>query len=317
MGKSSSRFDLDSDARNSCLGSVKEILEENEADIEARETLTIEGETVELCSPLFAAATGGHLDVAKLLIERNANVDAQVGTFKYHISEVRTPLMMACHGCYLDIASYLIEHGADIELQDSINRDTCLHYAARMGHVDVVDKLLSLRAEQNQNDKGVTPLFEACFHCKIEVVEYFIKRPDCSKEQRIDALELLGACIASNDVAYDAKKSLTYMKRGMEARFEDPMHPFLKEMWIGREESQTVEELVLKLIGDDEAIKMEGLFIMTRLLRFEDFSEYKNRRQRADSGGSRSSGWLWAFLDKTRKFSDLVLMSVDDFIEVL
>ena len=101
MGKSSSRFHLDSDARNSCLGSVKEILEENEADIEALETLTIEGETVELCSPLFAAAAGGHLNVVKLLIERNANVDAQVGTFKYHISEVRNPLMMACHATWI------------------------------------------------------------------------------------------------------------------------------------------------------------------------------------------------------------------------
>lgn len=63
------------------------------------------------------------------------------------------------------------------------------------------------------------PLFESCVHCRIEVVEYYIKRPDCSKEQRIDALELLGACIAKDDVAYDNEKALTFMERGMDERF--------------------------------------------------------------------------------------------------
>lgn len=74
--------------------------------------------------------------------------------------------MMACHGGCLDVASYLIEHGADIDLQDSI-QDTCLHYAARMGHVEIVDKLLSVGAEQKQNDIGVRPLFESFVHCRI------------------------------------------------------------------------------------------------------------------------------------------------------
>lgn len=51
------------------------------------------------------------------------------------------------------------------------------------------------------------------------MVEYYIKRPDCSKEQRIDALELLGACIAEDNVAYDTEKALTFMERGMDERF--------------------------------------------------------------------------------------------------
>lgn len=232
MGNSPSRVYLDSDvspmritsplvtaAINGCLYSVKEILVRTEENIEARGTLTIEGEIVEFCSPLFAAAAGGHLDVVKLLIERDADVNARTKTIKlYDYCDDRTPLMMACHGGYLDVASYLIEHGADIDLQDSI-QDTCLHYAARMGHVEIVDKLLSVGAEQKQNDIGVKPLFESCVHCRIEVVEYYIKRPDCSKEQRIDALELLGACIAEDNVAYDTEKALTFMERGMDERF--------------------------------------------------------------------------------------------------
>lgn len=178
MGNSPSRVYLDSDvspmritsplvtaASNGCLDSVKEILVRTEENIEARGTLTIEGEIVEFCSPLFAAAAGGHLDVVKLLIERDAGVNARTKTIKlYDYCDDRTPLMMACHGGYLDVASYLIEHGADIDLQDSI-QDTCLHYAARMGHVEIVDKLLSVGAEQKQNDIGVKPLFESCVHC--------------------------------------------------------------------------------------------------------------------------------------------------------
>ena len=49
-------------------------------------------------------------------------------------------------------------------------------------------------------------------------------------------------------------------------RFEDPAHPLLKEMWILSEESQTPKEFILQLTGNNEAIKMEGMFIMMRLL---------------------------------------------------
>ena len=55
-------------------------------------------------------------------------------------------------------------------------------------------------------------------------------------------------------------------------RFEDPAHPLLKEMWIFGEESQTPKELVLQLTGNNEAIKMEGMSIMARLLGSMDLS---------------------------------------------
>ena len=102
------------------------------------------------------------------------------------------------------------------------------------------------------------------------MVEHIINRPECTKEQRIDALELLGATIA-NDKSRDFKKAFSYMKRGMEMRYEDPAHPLLKkkmepvEAYQNRKESQTLEELAL-LEGDDHAIGMEGLIIRERIL---------------------------------------------------
>ena len=63
-------------------------------------------------------------------------------------------------------------------------------------------------------------------------------------------------------------------------RFEDPAHPLLKEMWIFGEESQTPKELVLQLTGNNEAIKMEGMSIMARLLGSMDLSQCKTRYRR-------------------------------------
>ena len=107
----------------------------------------------------------------------------------------------------------------------------------------------------------------------IEIVEHFIGRPECTKEQRIDALELLGATIAiyRPGVTEEIKKAFSYMKRGMEERYEDLAQPLLKkkmepvEAYQNRKESQTLEELAL-LEGDDHAIGMEGLIIRERIL---------------------------------------------------
>ena len=131
--------------------------------------------------------------------------------------------------------------------------------------------MLALGAKQTQSLDRLTPLLEASNNCKIEMVEWFINRPECSKEQRIDALELLGATIANNSKAYDIEKAFSFMKRGMEERYEDPSCPLLKkkmepvEAYQNRTESQTLEELSL-LEGDDHAIQMEGLMITERIL---------------------------------------------------
>ena len=284
-------------ARSGNLYSV-EILLRYKADIEARGTLkAISGNVVEGCTPLWAAASFGHLDVVELLIERNAEVDSKTlagstplraAAFNGHLyiasclvehgADVNarsnvgsTPLMVTCYNGHMNVATYLIEHGANIHLQDK-NGSTCLHRAAQRGHVEVVSKLLGLGAKEKKNYQRLTPLLVASNYCKIKMVEYFIKRPECTKEQRIDALELLGATIVNNaGYVYDIKKAFSYMKRGMEERYEDPSHPLLKkkmepvEAYQNRKESQTLEQLAL-LEGDGHAIHMEGLIIRERIL---------------------------------------------------
>ena len=281
-------------AHNGHLNSVKILLEYG-ADIEARGTLKIEHDVIKGCTTLWAAAASGHLNVVKLLIERNADVDGRTSTDSTplrvaahdgHLDVVRclvergadvnarnqykgTPIMAACDYGHSSIITYLINKGAFVDLQAK-DGNTALHYAAQRGHLEVVSQLLSLGAPQLPNNQGLTPLLYACDYCSVEIVEYLINRPECTKEQRIDALELLGATIA-NDKYRDIKKAFSYMKRGMEMRYEDPVHPSLKkkmepvEAYQNRKESQTLEELAL-LEGDDHAIGMEGLIIRERIL---------------------------------------------------
>ena len=282
-------------AHNGHLNSVK-ILLRYKADIEDRGTLKKGDEVVEGCTPLWAAASFGRLDVVKLLIEQNADVDGRTSTgstplrtaaINGHLDVVRclvesgadvnarndyesTPLMAACYYGHVSVVTYLIDKGAFMDLQYKDAGNTALHDAVKRGYLEMVSKLLALGASQLPNNQGLTPLLYACDYRSIEIVEYLINRPECTKEQRIDALELLGATIA-NDKSRDIKKAFSYMKRGMEMRYEDPVHPLLKkkmepvEAYQNRKESQTLEELAL-LEGDDHAIGMEGLIIRERIL---------------------------------------------------
>ena len=241
---------------------VLKLLIERNADIEARGTLKVEDHVIEGCTPLWAAAATGHLDVVRCLVESGADVNART------IIE-NTPLMVACYRGYLSVVTYLINKGAFVDLPDK-DGNTALHSATGRRHLEVVSQLLALGASQLPNNQGLTPLLYACDYCFIEIVEYLINRPECTKEQRIDALELLGATIA-NGKSRDIKKAFSYMKRGMEMRYEDPAHPLLKkkmepvEAYQNRKESQTLEELAL-LEGDEHGIGMEGLIIKERIL---------------------------------------------------
>ena len=282
-------------AHNGHLNSVK-ILLSYKADIEARGTLKIGDEVSEGCTPLWGAAAADHLDVVKLLLEQNADVDSKTSTGS-------TPLRVAAHEGHLDIVRCLVESGADVNARNDCKEEstplvtyyhglfsgngilsvvdnyliqqckvgcTALHDAVERGHLKIVSELLALGASQLPNGVGLTPLLYACDECSIELVEHIINRPECTKEQRIDALELLGATIANNECR-DTEKAFSYMKRGMEMRYEDPAHPLLKkkmepvEAYQNRKESKTLEELAL-LEGDDHAIGMEGLIIRERIL---------------------------------------------------
>ncbi|KAK2548551.1 Protein fem-1-like protein B [Acropora cervicornis] len=283
-------------AHNGNLVSVKMLLR-YKADMEARGTVKVDEEVIVGCTPLWAAAKKGHLDIVKILIERNADVNGRTSSnstplraaaYSGNLDIVRclvengadvnarnkprehTPLMIACYNGHSKVVTCLIESGANIDLQDK-EGNTALHEAIYKDHFEIVKELVSLGAPRLPNIQLLTPLLLANNNCKIDMVEYFIKRPECTKEQRVEGLELLGATIANKGRAYDIEKAFSYMKRAMEERFQDKSCPLLKkqreplEVYQYRKESQTLEELV-RLEGDDHAIHMEGLIIRQRIL---------------------------------------------------
>ncbi|PFW98152.1 Protein fem-1-like B, partial [Stylophora pistillata] len=256
-------------ARDGKLDSVRVLLR-YEANIEARGSIKAEGKVWEGCTALWTAVTNGHLEVVRLLIEQNPDVDGRLSrnatpltsaAFYGRLDVVQclvengadvnarnsvnsTPLMVTCYNGHMDVVSFLVENGANIHLEDNYGQN-CLHYAAGRGHVQIVDKLLALGAKQTHNLKRLTPLLKASNQCKTEMVEHFISRPECTKEQIVDALELLGATIANYGDAYAIEEAFSYMKRGMVERYKDPSCLLLKkkmepvEAYQNRKESQT------------------------------------------------------------------------------
>ena len=286
----------------------------------ALETKTKDGS--HFVTPLIVAAHNGHLNSVKILLGYGADIDAR-GTLKI-ADEVRkrcTPLWAAAASGHLDVVKLFINKGAFVDLQDE-DGDTALHYAVKGGHLELVSELLALGASQLPNNLGLTPLLYACDECFIEIVEYLINRPECTKEQRIDALELLGATIA-NYKSCDINKAFSYMKRGMEERYEDPAHPLLKkkmepvEAYQNRKESQTPEELAL-LEGDDHAIGMEGLIIRERILGSDNLANPLKIHYRAcvlaDSEEYELCCGLWqrAFETRVKSAVAITLKDLDD-----
>ena len=186
-----------------------------------------------------------------------------------------TPLMQASSKSDVKKVAMLIENGAKVDLQD-VDGNTALHHAVNLYYPDentpeVCLALLTAKASHLCNSQGWTPLLLASENCIKSAVEILIKHPEVTKEQRANALELLGAslCLKSGTFAH-IEEGFSYIKLGMKERFADASHPLLKqqvepaEAYQNRKESQTLEELA-EIEGDEDSIIMESLVIRERI----------------------------------------------------
>ena len=216
----------------------------------------------------YACKTDNSCEVVSCLIKNGANINACTG------NKV-TPLMRAAKKGNSDVVSLLIAHGANVDLQDK-DGDTAFHYTAceedsldKMPMEKTILKLLTAGAScLCKNSHGLTPLLATSNSSNRTSVLFLIKRPEFTKEQRIDALELLGASLSLDHCYWGGFR---YIKHGMEERFTDPFNPILKqqmepiEAYQNRKESQTLEELAL-VEGDQKAMIMESLVVKERIL---------------------------------------------------
>ncbi|XP_055916595.1 protein fem-1 homolog B [Eupeodes corollae] len=276
---------------------VRTILSHYELDLEIECNVIFDGLVVCGATALWVAAGMGHLEIVKFLVHKGADINHNT---KAHSS----PLRAACYEGRLDIVKYLIEHGADVNLANTYNNTcimiaaykgylavvdtllkngadpneqalcgaTALHYAAECGYLNVCQLLLDHGARLQKNEHGLTPVLHAAERSHENVVEMFINRPDLmTKEEKIDALELMGAAFANDKDNYSVVKAFQYMMNGMELRFQDPDNIIRKrtlppvpayDNWI---ETETIEDLqAIRL--NHHSIHMESLTVRERIL---------------------------------------------------
>jgi uncharacterized protein len=84
-------------------------------------------------TPLHYAATNGHDDIVKILLDHSAYIDAGSpnGT---------TPLMMAARGGHLSTCKLLLDEGADLRIKNQIGM-TAADFAAKYNEKDVAEGL--------------------------------------------------------------------------------------------------------------------------------------------------------------------------------
>lgn len=219
----------------------------------------------------------GHLNVIKLLVKHGADVNHKTDTDS-------TPLRAACFDGRLDIVQYLVNHSADVNLPNAYNntclmissykghsdvveyllqngaqpndqancRATALHYASECGHLEICEMLLDYGGDiSKKNEYGMTAVITAAERTKDEVVEMYCNRKNLlTKEERIDAYELLGASFANDKDNYSLAKAFHYLLLAMQLRYEDLDNIVKKELvppvpayenWI---ECGTLQDLV-------------------------------------------------------------------------
>jgi cytochrome c len=118
--------------------------------------------------PLYYAVSGAHLEAAKLLIERGADVNALSG---FGVGS----LAPAVGKCNVELIKLLLDHGANPN--STIGTETVLHYAAERGYLDCVKALVEAGADVNavtSNDQYRTPLHIAKRRGFKEIADYLL-----------------------------------------------------------------------------------------------------------------------------------------------
>ncbi|XP_014908865.1 B-cell lymphoma 3 protein homolog [Poecilia latipinna] len=106
-------------------------------------------------SPLHLAVLQGHRNLAKMLLDAGADINAM------DIKSGQSPLMHAVESNNADMVHFLIENGCDVNSQ-SYSGNTALHIACGRGQVDTVRLLLKSGADSSlKNYHNDTPVMVA------------------------------------------------------------------------------------------------------------------------------------------------------------
>ncbi|KAJ7138359.1 ankyrin repeat-containing domain protein [Mycena epipterygia] len=121
-------------------------------------------------SPLCAASFYGHINMAKLLIERGADANAAGGAPVSQHGILDNALEAASRNGHINIVHLLLENGAEI---NSSGNDRALELACEEGHTDITTLLLKKGAEINGTHGGA--LHAASKNGHIDIVHLLLE----------------------------------------------------------------------------------------------------------------------------------------------
>jgi len=218
--------------------------------------------------------------------------------------------MIACYKGHFKIAKYLIDIGADVN-RKSVKGNTALHDCAESGSLEIMKLLISSGARIDVDAYGMTPLLAASVTGHLHIVEHLISQRELvGKQERIDALELLGATFV--DKKRDMLGALKLWKRAMEERYEDGVlvipKALVKSPISAYENTLEVESVAAleEIISDPDSMRMQALLVRERILgpAHPDTSYYIRYRGAvyADMGHFERCITLWMYaLDMQQK----------------
>lgn len=201
--------------------------------------------------------------------------------------------------------------------------NTALHDCAESGCLEIMKLLLGRRALMEKDAYQITPVLAAALTGHTKIVEYLISRSDCSRMEKIDALELLGATYV--DKNRDMMGALKFWKLAMQERqrnlpfvIEKTIAKAAQEAYDNAVEVRTIDELD-ELIADPDDMRMQALLIRERILgpAHPDTSYYIRYRGAvyADIGNFDRCIILWMYaLDMQQKVEPLSSMTQSSFL---
>ncbi len=121
--------------------------------------------------PLHVAAEKGDVSEIRRLLQRGTDVNERGGPpFRL------TALMCAAANGHLDAARLLLEKGAGVDLKEEFGGQTALHFAAWKGHVEVAKELLRAGASVDlKKNTGWTALHSAAVDGQVEVAKELLR----------------------------------------------------------------------------------------------------------------------------------------------
>jgi ankyrin repeat protein len=208
-------------------------------------------------TPLWWAAENGHEAMAKLLLEKGAELESKDGY------DGRTLLSWAAGKGHEAVVKLLLEEGAELESKDGYDGRTPLWWAAEKGHEAVVKLLLEKGAgpESKDNDRGWTLLSRAAEKGHEAVVKLLLEKgAEPESKDRYDGRTPLSWAA---EKGHEAVVKLL-LEKGAEPEPKDGYNGRTPLWWAAEKGHEAVVKLLLEKGAEPESKDIHGRTPLSR-----------------------------------------------------